>query len=67
MFLIILLLMITIILVVVTIAVLSVGGAIGIIVFGDVIVCILILGFIIKNIMSLLSFREIYNSYYRRE
>lgn len=51
MFLIILLLMITIILVVVTIAVLSVGGAIGIIVFGDVIVCILILGFIIKKLI----------------
>lgn len=52
MFLIILLLLITLILVVVSLAVLSVGGAIGIVVFSDVIVCIGILVFVIKKIFK---------------
>lgn len=47
-----LLLLITLILSVVTLAVLSVGGAVGIILFGDVIVCVLILIWIMKKILT---------------
>lgn len=47
-----LLLLITIILMVVTVAVLSVVGAAGIVIFGDVIVCILGLVWIIKKFAS---------------
>ena len=47
-----LLLLITLILGVVTLAVLSVGGAVGIILFGDVIVCVLILIWIMKKILT---------------
>ena len=47
-----LLLLITLILSVTTLAVLSVGGAIGIILFGDVIVCVLILIWIMKKILT---------------
>ena len=47
-----LLLLITLILCVVTLAVLSVGGAVGIILFGDVIVCVLILIWIMKKILT---------------
>lgn len=47
-----LLLLITIILIVITLAVFSVGGAIGIILFGDVIVCIVLLIFIMKKLIK---------------
>ena len=47
-----LLLLITLILGVVTLVVLSVGGAVGIILFGDVIVCVLILVWIMKKILT---------------
>lgn len=39
------------ILVVFTIAVVSVGGAVGLIIFGDIIVCILVIGWIIKKLI----------------
>lgn len=39
------------ILLVFTIAVVSVGGAVGIILFGDVIVCILVIGAVIKKLI----------------
>lgn len=45
-----LLLLITIILVVVTVFVVSIGGAVGIILFGDVIVCIVLLIWLIKKL-----------------
>lgn len=45
-----LLLLITFILIVFTVAVLSVGGAVGIIIFSDVIVCIALLVWIIKKL-----------------
>lgn len=47
-----LLLMMTIILIVATLIVLSVGGAVGIILFGDVIVCIVFLVFILKKLLK---------------
>lgn len=46
------LLLIMLILTVVTIAVISVAGASFIIIFGDVIVCIFIIGWIIKKIIQ---------------
>lgn len=52
MFLILLLLMIMLILIVLTVVVVSVGGAIGIVLFGDVIVCIIIIGWVIKKLIK---------------
>lgn len=47
-----LLLLITIVLIVVTVIVVSLGGAIGIILFGDVIVCIVLLIWLIKKLVN---------------
>lgn len=52
MFLILLLALIALILIVVTVVVVSVGGAIGIIIFGDVIVCILVIVWLIKKLLK---------------
>jgi hypothetical protein len=52
MFLAILLILITLILAVITLAVLSVGGAVGIILFSDVIVCVFLLIWIIKKLFK---------------
>lgn len=52
MFLIFLLLMIMLILIVLTVVVVSVGGAIGIVIFGDVIVCIVFIGWVIKKLIK---------------
>ena len=48
----ILLAIIAIIMIMVTMAVVSVGGAIGMILFSDVIVCIFIIGWIMKKMIS---------------
>lgn len=47
-----LLLLMAIILIVVTLIVLSVGGAVGVILFGDVIVCIVLIGFVMKKLLK---------------
>ena len=47
-----LLLLITLVLVVITAIVISIGGALGIIIFGDVIVCIVILIWLMKKILK---------------
>ena len=47
-----LLLLMTIILIVATLIVLSLGGAVGIILFGDVIVCIVLLAFGMKKLLK---------------
>lgn len=47
-----LLLLITLILVVITAIVVSIGGAVGIILFGDVIVCIAILVWLMKRVFK---------------
>lgn len=47
-----LLLLITFILIVVTLIVIGIGGAAGIIIFGDVIVCILFLVWLIKKLIK---------------
>ena len=52
MFLIILLILITLILTVITLALLSVGGAIGIVLFSDVIVCVALLVWLIKKLFK---------------
>lgn len=45
------LLLTTLLLIAMTVVVVSVGGAIGIVVFGDVIVCILVLVWLIKKLI----------------
>lgn len=47
-----LLLLMVIILIVATLIVLSVGGAVGVILFGDVIVCILVLIWLLKKLLT---------------
>lgn len=47
-----LLIMIAIILIVTTLIVLSVGGAVGIILFGDVIVCIVFITLVLKKLLK---------------
>lgn len=47
-----LLIMIALILIVATLIVLSVGGAVGIILFGDVIVCIVFIALVLKKLLK---------------
>lgn len=47
-----LLLLIALILIVTTLIVLSVGGAVGIILFGDVIVCIVFIALVLKKLLK---------------
>ena len=47
-----LLLLMAIILVVVTLIVLSIGGAVGIVLFGDVIVCIVLIVWVMKRLLK---------------
>ena len=73
----ILLTLIALIMIVFTIFVISIGGAVGMILCSDIIVCALILGFLIKKLFfkkkqeaqteSLILIREIYKAYYERK
>lgn len=47
-----LLLLMVIILIVATLIVVSIGGAVGVILFGDVIVCILVLIWLLKKLLT---------------